>query len=454
MSISQRLFLISFLVLGLIALGVAVGLSKAHALSVETLIRERLKLMNYSLLSQADNFKGEIYLPQNVNDERFNLSDSTLLAQVYDEQGKLAWRSVSASLHDLQLPQPEPGQWLFGLAVDEQGNNYYSLSYGTSWPDEQGKHSQFVFSVLEQAHEYQQRQNNIYMLIAVATSVILLALLLVQWLIVKLSLKPLQQLSGDIQSLNQGNRSKLASSYSKDLNPMALDLNLMIENEQRQRQRYHDRMADLSHSLKTPLSVLRGLSHEAEENSIDQQQLSLNMNKQLRRMRDIVDYQLQRAVTGNQKASFVAVSIDAEVKAIINALKKVYYEKDVDVEINISNGLSIYADEQDMAEVIGNLCDNAFKYGRSRVGISGWEDSKAWYLTVSDDGPGIPSTQRESIFERGVRLDSQAEGQGFGLALVREILASYQATLSISDSPWQGAEINIEFPKYNGQASN
>lgn len=454
MSISQRLFLISFLILGIIALGIAAGLSKAHALSVETLIRERLKLMNYSLLSQADNFKGEIYLPKNVDDERFNLDDSALLAQVYDAQGKLAWRSVSASLHNLELPQPDAGQWLFGLAVDEQGNNYYSLSYGTSWPDEQGNHSQFVFSVLEEADDYQIRQKNIYVLIAAATAAILLTLLSLQWLIVRLSLKPLKKLSADIQSLNHGNRDKLASSYSKDLNPMALDLNLMIENEQRQRQRYHDRMADLSHSLKTPLSVLRGLSHEAEENSIDQQRLSKNMNKQLRRMRDIVDYQLQRAVTGNQKASFVAVSIKTEVNAIVNALQKVYYDKNVQTKIEIHKDLSVYADEQDMAEVIGNLCDNAFKYSINRVGIHAEEDDNTWSLTISDDGPGIPSEEQDSIFERGVRLDSQAEGQGLGLALVREILASYQATLSIGISQWQGAKINVKFPKNNGQANH
>ncbi|GAA6152055.1 ATP-binding protein [Pseudoteredinibacter isoporae] len=451
MSIAQRLFVISFLILGFIALAVAIGLGKAYSLNVETLIRERLKLINYSLLSQADNFNGEIYLPHTVNDERFNFEDSPLLAQVYDDQGRLAWRSVSATTHQLSLPQPEAGQWLFGLAVDEQGQNYYSLSYNTSWPDEFGRHSRFVFSVLEKADGYQERQHNVYWLIALATGLVLLALLLLQWLIVRLSLKPLQKLSRDIQDLNHGEQEKLASNYSKDLNPMALDLNLMIENERRQRQRYHDRMADLSHSLKTPLSVLRGLSHEAEEDLIDQKQLSLNMNKQLRRMRDIVDYQLQRAVTGNQQASFVAVSVEQEVSAIIKALQKVYLDKAIQCEIKIDTDLSVYADEQDMTEVFGNLCDNAFKYGNSRVAVEAWQDKQAWYFSVSDDGPGIPEDEQDSIFERGVRLDSQAEGQGFGLALVREILASYQAELKISNSQWQGARLQLRFPKNNSR---
>jgi len=447
MSIAGRLFIISFLILGFIALVVAIGLSKAHSLSVETLIRERLKLINYSLLSEADNYNGEIYLPAEVNDERFNEQDSFLLAQVYDEQGNLAWRSISTANHSIELPQPEAGQWLFGLAVDEQGQNYYSLSYGTSWPDEFGRHSPFVFSVLEKADEYQSRQRNVYWIITISTALVLLALLALQWLIVKLSLKPLAKLSGDIQALNSGNKDKLEKNYSRDLNPMALDLNLMIDNERRQRQRYHDRMADLSHSLKTPLSVLRGLSHEAEEELIENKQLSQSMNKQLRRMRDIVDYQLQRAVTGDQQASFVAVPIEQEVSAVLKALHKVYFDKGIESTLKVEPGLSVYADEQDMAEVFGNLCDNAFKYGRSKVEVSAWQDKGAWYFSVSDDGPGIPASEQDSIFERGVRLDSQAEGQGFGLALVREILASYQAALTIEHNQWGGAKMLLKFPR-------
>ncbi|MCV6626992.1 MAG: ATP-binding protein [Cellvibrionaceae bacterium] len=449
MTIAQRLFFVSFIVLGLIALALGFGLGKAYSLNQEALILERLKLITYSLMGQADNLNGQIQLPRQLDDERFNQPGSRLLAQVNDDQGQLAWGSLSLAQHRLQLPQPGAGQWLFGLAVDQAGQNYYSLSYSTSWPDQQGRHSDFVFSVLEQADQYQQRQHRVFGLIAGGAAVVLLGLLSLQWLIVKLSLKPLQQLSGDIQSLNLGQRQKLQSNYSSDLNPMALDLNLMIDNERRQRQRYHDRMADLSHSLKTPLSVLRGLSHEAEEDLIDKTQLHRGINKQLRRMRDIVDYQLQRAVTGNQQASFVAIALEAEVAAIIKALNKVYIDKGINCQMSVEPGLSVYADEQDMAEIIGNLCDNAFKYGRQQVFVSAWQDKQAWYFSVADDGPGIPASEREHIFKRGVRLDSQAEGQGFGLALVREILASYQAELSVDESEWQGAKLQIRFPNNN-----
>jgi two-component system sensor histidine kinase PhoQ len=99
-------------------------------------------------------------------------------------------------------------------------------------------------------------------------------------------------------------------------------------------------------------------------------------------------------------------------------------------------------------EVMGNLMDNAFKYGgsRVRVALATAADSQGVSILVEDDGPGIPATLREEILRRGTRADTLNPGQGIGLAVAKEIIDSYAGRLDIGESNLGGASFRVQLP--------
>jgi len=102
-------------------------------------------------------------------------------------------------------------------------------------------------------------------------------------------------------------------------------------------------------------------------------------------------------------------------------------------------------DERDLMECLGNLMDNACKYGVSRVRVRAAQTGDQLVVEVEDDGPGIPQHLRDVILARGVRADSVAAGQGIGLAVAADIAASYNGSLVIGDSELGGARISVQF---------
>ena len=103
-------------------------------------------------------------------------------------------------------------------------------------------------------------------------------------------------------------------------------------------------------------------------------------------------------------------------------------------------------DEGDCLEVIGNLLDNAFKYGRSRIRISARAlDEKSMALTIEDDGEGLAETEVAEIVNRGTRLDEASEGQGIGLAVVADIVESYNIELKFGAAGLGGLRVDLVF---------
>ena len=106
-----------------------------------------------------------------------------------------------------------------------------------------------------------------------------------------------------------------------------------------------------------------------------------------------------------------------------------------------------------MAEIFGNLCENASKWAASIVRIAGRLDGGVITLSVEDDGPGVPDSQIGIVLTRGGRLDEAQPGSGLGLAIVSDLAEAYGGTLTIGRSALGGLSAGVRFPLDTGAAN-
>ncbi len=232
----------------------------------------------------------------------------------------------------------------------------------------------------------------------------------------------------------------MRENYPTELQPLAQNLNQLLTREQTQRERYRNTLGDLAHSLKTPLAVLRQL---VQGDSTDR----APFEEQIARMDQLIVYQLQRAVaSGAHRVGQQSQALKPIAEKLVASFSKVYFDKRVQLTLNVADRCACRADEGDLYEVLGNLIDNACKACVGKVAV-GAEQNERWLLIrVEDDGPGIAPEARSRILLRGQRADSYAPGQGIGLAVAVDILDSYGAELDIGASDLGGARFTIRWP--------
>ena len=267
-------------------------------------------------------------------------------------------------------------------------------------------------------------------------------------------LAPLRHVAEDLRSIESGERERLEGQYPQEIRRLTDNLNALIARDEGRLERYRNAMADLAHSLKTPLAVIKGIADKDAEPSGDAVQLS----EQARRMNQIVEYQLQKASTSGKAGLARAVQPRSLVDKLLATLVKVYADKAVQVTVDIPERTVFHGESGDLMELAGNLLDNAFKCCRGRIAVRirqvpEGQSSKASRpvgldLQVDDDGAGIPDDLREMVLQRGVRADEAACGQGIGLAVVREIVEAYEGQLEIGSSEeLGGARMSVFLPR-------
>lgn len=456
LSLSTRLLFATALTL-LVFLGlVYVALEQAFVSSVTRTEAEKLHSTILLLLAEAEADDQGLTMPEALQEARFNQLDSGLYGFVFDAQGGEVWRSFSA-IAMFGLPeQPgfrntSVGQDSFGLIELDQ-EAYLYATMGVAWEWESGSTQSaestaeqraltrhYTFALLESADFFraelgQFRQSLLIRLLAVAG-----VLLIAQLLVLRLGLRPLKRLTDDVHRVEQGDISELSGRYPEELQRLADNLNQLLAHEHAQREQYKNRLSDLAHSLKTPLSIASGALLEKSQ---DRQLLA----EQLQQMDQIVQYQLQRANRARPAIAQQQLLVGPVIERLSEALKKVYSDKGVRLDLELSHDARTRMDESDLLELLGNVLDNAFKYCDSRVQVSLRSTEESCSVSISDDGPGIPASQREEIFARGQRLDTQRPGQGIGLAVVKDIMRSYQAQMSIHESSIGGARFEIVLP--------
>ena len=415
--------------------------------NADTALRERLEAHIYALLAAAElNGQGNMVLPRELAAPRFAVSASGLYADVVDNQNQTIWRSRSTIGMSLPAaPAVATGHWHTARS-DIDGSSLFSLSFGSSWIHSDNSERRFVFRVSEDLATYQTRladyRRNLWGGLAATTFLLLIVLgLILRW-----SLRPLRRAVSELKAIENGDASHMSDDYPQELLGLTANLNQLLNTTQAQLQRYREGLANLAHSLKTPMAVLRGAVEGEPDKAGELHDTAL---AQLQRMQNIVDYQLQHAATAGRKALTAPLALAPVAHKIITALQKVYVSKNIRVDIDVNGTLRWRMDEGDLYELLGNTLENAFKYCGNRVQLSAslykdeGREAGVLRLVIEDDGPGIDRALAAQVLERGFRADTRQEGQGLGLAMTQNIVRLYDGTLSIERSPLGGAKLTL-----------
>lgn len=218
--------------------------------------------------------------------------------------------------------------------------------------------------------------------------------------------------------------------------------NALLFHYQELLERARNHAGNLSHSLKTPLSVLKNeLEHLDKE---DKKRLSLPINK----LQEHIDYHLGRArMAGSMNILSVATSPSDRVDAISMAFDKVYAAREVMLINELNSDDNIAVEATDLDEMLGNLLENGYKWASSMIRVhSKYAADNLIEIIIEDDGNGIPEDKLEHVIRRGVRLDESTPGTGLGLNIVDEMAHSYRGSLLLGRSKMGGLKATLTFP--------
>ncbi|TGD74830.1 hypothetical protein E4634_06435 [Mangrovimicrobium sediminis] len=437
-SLNGRLVLASLLLFPLFLGTSSLFLGGSHRRSLEAAEEQRLQLHVMTLLAQAE-YDGAITLPQRLIEARYGRSNSGLYAVITAADGTPLWQSPSAAtLPDDSgrntTPGLQPGEHVF-----QRRGDLYTLSWQVLWETDSNSAVPLQFTVMESAEALDAEIAVYRRALALWLGGSAALLVVLQAAILAWGLRPLRSLASRIAAIETGGAEHLEGNYPREIQALTDNLNTLLRGERQRRERVRNTLADLAHSLKTPLAVVRGADKQAD----DYPQL---VEEQVERMQQIVSYQLQRASGGSHKL-LQRIPVQPLLIRLRDTLAKVYADRELQLELVCDDERDFRGDERDFLEVAGNVLDNACKHARTRVRVSACGDtSGALELVVEDDGTGIPGAAREAIVQRGTRLDQRSPGQGLGLAVAADIVESYGGKLEIGEAALGGAQVRIYFP--------
>lgn len=447
-SLQARALLIASLVLAAFLGGTGVVLDKAFRDSAEAAMRDGLQGNAETLQAAIENhhLDGLKLLPQTLID-RLAQSNSGLYAILTRRSdGRRAWTSDSAK--DLDIPWPALAEFWTARLDPVQlatGKSLYILSVNLQYRKPRSRAA--VDYILQIAETLDDKESYYYNRVSQVRRRLwrwfggtALALLLLQASILRRSFAPLRRVEADLRAIETGRAERLAGRYPRELQGLTGNLNALLDQADAHLARYRNALGDLAHSLKTPLAVLRGALTapviDAEAAEVAQQQIE--------RMSRIIEYQLKRAAASGRSHLTPPVAVADKARQVMTALGKVYADKRVRGSADIDAKLTFRGDEGDLLEILGNLMDNAFKWCRARVVVSGRCNADGWLeLRVEDDGPGIPTEFAERLLRRGERADSAVPGHGLGLVIVGSIAHAYGGRLTIGRSALGGAAVTV-----------
>jgi len=313
--------------------------------------------------------------------------------------------------------------------------NLYIVEREISFP---GITQPITFILSGDTHEYRENIKNFDNTLSAILIFLGVGLMIAVFLQVNFGLLPLNKIKDALFKIRNGDKKKLEAKYPLEVQPLATEINDLLEHNEKIVERARTHVGNLAHVLKTPLAVIT--------NEIDKENKLLS--NQIVLMKKHIDRYLKKAhlesVGKNIKSKIAFLEF---LNKMVLIFQKLYPDKEIELQKGFKE-FFIFGSLEDMEELIGNLVENACKWGRKKIKIKFENHGKNEVkILIDDDGPGLEQEQKNKVFTRGFRVDEQTPGSGLGLNIVKDILEIYKGEIRLEKSPSLGGlRVNIVLP--------
>jgi signal transduction histidine kinase len=239
---------------------------------------------------------------------------------------------------------------------------------------------------------------------------------------------PLRRVRREVAEIRSGEKTRIGDDFPSEIRPLTEEINQLLAHSEEQAEEARRHAGNLAHALKTPLTVITNAATARAPELAD------TVCREALVMRRQVDHHLARArAIGRRAAAQARTRVWESLEAVQRAVDCLH--EGVTIDIAGDQQAQVRVERQDLDEMLGNLVENAAKYGGGRVFVTVQPNGQMVDIIIEDDGPGIPKELRGELFTRGARLDTTGKpGTGLGLAIVRDVAEIYGGRVSLEES--------------------
>ncbi len=426
-SLSRRMLLIAAAWIGVLLLGGGIALDRTLTNLVTRNFDAQLSnLLNGMIASAEIGPDGEVFLNRPLGDQRLLEPNSGLYWQIRGEgHDDFPSRSLWDRSLDVRANHVDMDAHIYD-SKQFPGEPLRVIERSIKLP---GSETVWWFSVAERRAGLDDQIGRVRRILVRSFAVLGLGLMVMAMLQIWLGLGPLRGVRLAIQKMRGSGANRVTEPLPLEVQPLVEELNGLLAHTERQAEEARTHAGNLAHALKTPLTVVMNAATAKAPDLAD------TVIREAAVMRRQVDHHLARArAVGRRGVGQARANVCESVEAVLRAVTVLYDQTRFDLDGKRDAQVAI--ERQDLDEILGNLIENAAKYGGGSVfvTIDPTEEADWCEVWVEDDGAGIPPAERTRIFDRGARLDTSKPGTGLGLAIVRDVTEIYGGSVRLEES--------------------
>lgn len=349
--------------------------------------------------------------------------------QVIDRSGAVVARSQSAPATPLLLPGSIGSSMVVGLPDDAAPDGDMRFSGQTT--DSPG--GRYTVSVGGGSEGVEATVQTVVILLGCASPIVVAVAAGATYLLVGRSLRSVDAIRSRVAAISTSDLTERVPvpAARDEISALALTMNEMLARIEAGHAAQRRFVGDASHELRSPLATIISALEVAAAHPqlLDQDLAATTLMPEAHRMQALVEDLLLLA------------------RADERGLALRHADLDIAVELTPTR---LAGDPVRLSRVLRNLLENAARHAVSRIEVRVYAHEGSAFATVADDGSGIAIADRNRVFDRFVRLDTDrartSGGAGLGLAIVAEIVAAHSGTVQISDRPGGGALFLVQLP--------